>query len=84
MCTVQVVEPKRIKLKESEGELNVVMTALRAKQAELKAVMDKLAALDADLQEKKRRKEKLEHVCAVLECSVVLGTQGGGVRITMD
>jgi dynein heavy chain len=37
------------------------MSALRAKQAELKVVMDKLARLDADLQEKKRRKEKLEH-----------------------
>ena len=44
------------------------MTALRGKQAELKAVMDKLAALDADLQEKKNRKEKLErdvHMCSV-------------------
>ena len=42
------------------------MGALRGKQAELKAVMDKLAALDADLQEKKNRKEKLEsdvHMC---------------------
>lgn len=46
----KVVEPKRAKLKESEGELEVVMSALRSKQAELKEVMDKLAALDADLQ----------------------------------
>lgn len=46
----QVVEPKRIKLKEAEGQLEVVMTALRTKQAELKQVMDKLAQLDADLQ----------------------------------
>jgi dynein heavy chain, axonemal len=34
------------------------MTALRGKQAELKVVLDKLAALDADLQDKKRRKER--------------------------
>lgn len=40
--------------------LQVVMTALRAKQAELKAVLDKLAALDADLAEKTARKESLE------------------------
>jgi multidrug resistance efflux pump len=38
----------------------VVMTALRAKQAELHAVLDKLAALDADLAEKTARKESLE------------------------
>jgi hypothetical protein len=36
----------------------VVMTALRGKQAELKIVLDKLAALDADLQEKRKRKER--------------------------
>jgi hypothetical protein len=46
----QVVEPKKKKLAESEAELEIVMTALRGKQAELKAVMDKLAQLDADLQ----------------------------------
>jgi len=46
----QVVEPKRQKLKEAEAEMEVVMSALRTKQAELKEVMDKLAELDADLQ----------------------------------
>lgn len=40
--------------------LQVVMTALRAKQAELQAVLDKLAALDTDLAEKRERKESLE------------------------
>lgn len=45
----QVVEPKKKKLGEAEAELEVVMTALRGKQAELKEVMDKLASLDADL-----------------------------------
>lgn len=40
--------------------VQVVMSALRVKQAELKAVLDKLAALDADLSEKTTRKESLE------------------------
>lgn len=40
--------------------VQVVMSALRVKQAELKAVLDKLAALDADLSEKTTRKENLE------------------------
>lgn len=31
----KVVEPKRMKLAESEGQLEVVMTALRGKQTEL-------------------------------------------------
>ncbi len=48
----KVVGPKKQKLGEAEVELEVVMSALRTKQAELKAVMDKLAALDADLQVK--------------------------------
>jgi len=46
----QVVGPKRQKLKEAEEQMEVVMSALRTKQAELKEVMDKLAELDADLQ----------------------------------
>jgi len=56
----KVVAPKRARLAEAEGELAIVMTALRKKQAELKAVLDKLAALDADLAEKRDRKERLE------------------------
>ncbi len=55
-----MVEPKRQKLAEAEATLSVVMGALREKQAALKQVLDKLAALDADLQDKKRRKDKLE------------------------
>lgn len=47
------MEPKRQKLKEAEAALEVVMGALRTKQAELKEVMDKLAALDRDLQVRK-------------------------------
>lgn len=45
----QVVEPKRQKLAEAEAEMEIVMAALRTKQAQLKEVMDKLAELDADL-----------------------------------
>ncbi|WIA36351.1 hypothetical protein OEZ86_007670 [Tetradesmus obliquus] len=56
----KVVGPKKEALKQAQGELEVVMTALRAKQAELQAVLDKLAALDADLAEKTARKESLE------------------------
>jgi hypothetical protein len=40
--------------------LQIVMTALRGKQAELAEVLGKLAALDADLQDKTSRKEALE------------------------
>lgn len=64
----KVVGPKKLALGQAEKELEVVMSALRTKQAELKAVLDKLAALDADLQDKKNRKEKLErdvHMCSV-------------------
>lgn len=38
----------------------VVMSALRTKQAELQEVLDKLAALDSDLEEKKNKKLRLE------------------------
>jgi len=67
---LKVVEPKRQKLKEAEAEMEVVMSALRTKQAALKEVMDKLAELDADLQNKKNRKEQLESDVAL--CTVKL------------
>jgi hypothetical protein len=41
------------------------MTALKGKQAELKLVLDKLAALDADLQEKRQRKERYSAILAI-------------------
>lgn len=66
----KVVEPKRKRLGESEGELAVVMGALAEKQAALKEVLDKLAALDADVNEKKDRKQQLEH--EVYMCTVKL------------
>ncbi|GMH33280.1 hypothetical protein BSKO_01114 [Bryopsis sp. KO-2023] len=56
----KLVGPKKQKLGEAEQELEVVMSALRTKQAELQEVLDKLAALDADLQEKKAKKARLE------------------------
>lgn len=46
------------------------MSALHEKQAELQEVLDKLAALDADLLEKKNRKERLEAEVAL--CKVKL------------
>lgn len=59
----------------------VVMTALRAKQAELQVVLDKLAALDADLAEKTARKEGLEaevELCRVkLDRRVAAGAAAG-------
>ena len=57
------------------------MGALRGKQAELKAVMDKLAALDADLQEKKNRKEKLESDVHMCRCEKYMGYSGLGVTV---
>ncbi|KAK9812825.1 hypothetical protein WJX72_004356 [[Myrmecia] bisecta] len=65
---IKIVEPKKKKLAESEAELEVVMTALRAKQEALQAVLQKLAALDADLNEKRTKKARLEsdiHLCRV-------------------
>lgn len=58
---LQVVHPKRQKLAEAEATLSVVLGALRKKQGELQEVLNKLAALDADLNDKKQRKDKLEH-----------------------
>ncbi|KAL3158235.1 hypothetical protein ABBQ38_010487 [Trebouxia sp. C0009 RCD-2024] len=64
----KVVEPKKAKLAEAEGQLDVVMTALRGKQAKLQEVLSKLASLDADLNEKRAKKAQLEadvHMCTV-------------------
>ena len=41
----KVVAPKKIALKEAEGELAVQMANLNEKRAELKAVLDKLQVL---------------------------------------
>lgn len=54
--------------------MQVVMTALRVKQAELQAVLNKLAALDTDLAEKVARKESLE--AEVEMCKVKLDRYG--------
>ncbi|DBB17907.1 TPA: hypothetical protein ACH3X3_002922 [Trebouxia sp. C0006] len=64
----KVVEPKKAKLAAAEEQLDIVMTALRGKQAKLQEVLTKLASLDADLSEKRAKKAQLEtdvHMCTV-------------------
>ena len=56
----KVVAPKKIALAQAEKDLEVVLAALKIKQDELQVVLDKLAALDADLTQKKAKKEQLE------------------------
>jgi dynein heavy chain len=55
----KIVEPKRIKLKESEGMLADAMADLAVKEAELKAVEDRVQALKDDLEAKKKKKDDL-------------------------
>ncbi|CAK8675251.1 unnamed protein product [Clavelina lepadiformis] len=57
----KIVAPKKIKLKEAEGELNIAMTSLRKKQAALKEVQDKLKILQDKLEFNKQRKADLEN-----------------------
>lgn len=64
----KVVGPKKLSLAGAEGQLSIVMGALREKQAALQKVVDKLNALDADLKEKQTNKAKLEadvNMCTV-------------------
>ncbi|XP_063710592.1 dynein axonemal heavy chain 3-like [Symsagittifera roscoffensis] len=56
----KVVAPKKIKLAEAQGELEVQMTKLNAKRAELKAIVDKLQTLQDKLDEMTKKKEELE------------------------
>ncbi|XP_075250490.1 dynein axonemal heavy chain 3-like isoform X2 [Convolutriloba macropyga] len=56
----KVVAPKKIKLAEAEGELEIQMAKLNAKRAELKAIVDKLKTLQDKLEEMTKKKEKLE------------------------
>lgn len=66
----QVVAPKKIKLKEAEGELKVAMDGLQAKQAELKEVMDRLAKLQSDFDAMVAKKDQLLN--QVEDCRVKL------------
>ena len=52
---MQVVAPKKEKLKGAESLLKVQMDALAEKQGELKAVLDRLQLLNDDLDLKKNK-----------------------------
>ncbi|XP_030740234.2 dynein axonemal heavy chain 3 [Echinops telfairi] len=56
----KVVAPKRERLKEAEGKLDVQMQKLNLKRAELKLVVDRLQALNDEFEEMNIRKNTLE------------------------
>ncbi|NXH21208.1 DYH3 protein, partial [Bucco capensis] len=57
----KVVAPKRERLKDAEGILEVQMQKLRTKQAELKEVVDRLQALNDEFDSMNDRKKELEN-----------------------
>uniref|UniRef100_A0A3B5AG71 Dynein axonemal heavy chain 7 n=1 Tax=Stegastes partitus TaxID=144197 RepID=A0A3B5AG71_9TELE len=57
----KVVAPKKEKLAQAEGELQVAMESLQKKQAALKEVQDKLAKLQETLDANKNKKADLEN-----------------------
>ena len=78
----KIVGPKKIKLGEAEAELEVVMAALREKQANLKEVEDKIGALNENLAQKEAAKAKLEadvELCTVKldRAQTLIGGLGG-------
>uniref|UniRef100_A0A4X1VFN7 Dynein axonemal heavy chain 3 n=1 Tax=Sus scrofa TaxID=9823 RepID=A0A4X1VFN7_PIG len=56
----KVVAPKRERLKEAEGKLDIQMQKLNQKRAELKLVEDRLQALNDDFEEMNTKKKTLE------------------------
>ncbi|KAM7329251.1 hypothetical protein ACRRTK_010864 [Alexandromys fortis] len=56
----KVVAPKRERLKEAEGKLEIQMQKLNQKRAELKLVIDRLQALNDDFEEMNVKKKGLE------------------------
>ncbi|XP_038618403.1 dynein heavy chain 3, axonemal [Tachyglossus aculeatus] len=56
----KVVAPKRERLREAEGKLEVQMQKLNLKRAELKLVVDRLQALNDEFEDMNRRKKELE------------------------
>ncbi|XP_073915702.1 dynein axonemal heavy chain 3 isoform X2 [Castor canadensis] len=56
----KVVAPKRERLKEAEGKLDIQMQKLNQKRAELKLVEDRLQALNDDFEEMNNKKKMLE------------------------
>ncbi|CAM4521786.1 dynein axonemal heavy chain 3 [Lepidochelys kempii] len=57
----KVVAPKRERLKEAEGLLEIQMKKLNTKRAELKDVMDRLQALNDEFETMNNRKKELEN-----------------------
>ncbi|XP_042293782.1 dynein axonemal heavy chain 3 [Sceloporus undulatus] len=57
----KVVAPKRERLREAEGLLDIQMQKLNTKRAELKKVMDRLQALNDEFEEMNNRKKELEN-----------------------
>ncbi|KAH0631920.1 hypothetical protein JD844_019823 [Phrynosoma platyrhinos] len=57
----KVVAPKRLRLQEAEGLLDIQMQKLNTKRAELKEVMDRLQALNDEFEEMNNRKKELEN-----------------------
>uniref|UniRef100_A0A8W4FNZ5 Dynein axonemal heavy chain 3 n=1 Tax=Sus scrofa TaxID=9823 RepID=A0A8W4FNZ5_PIG len=60
LCNAKVVAPKRERLKEAEGKLDIQMQKLNQKRAELKLVEDRLQALNDDFEEMNTKKKTLE------------------------
>ncbi|XP_026560379.1 dynein heavy chain 3, axonemal [Pseudonaja textilis] len=56
----KVVAPKRERLREAEGLLDIQMQKLNTKRAELKTLMDRLQALNDEFEEMNNRKKELE------------------------
>uniref|UniRef100_A0A5F9CIR0 Dynein axonemal heavy chain 3 n=1 Tax=Oryctolagus cuniculus TaxID=9986 RepID=A0A5F9CIR0_RABIT len=56
----KVVAPKRERLREAEGKLDIQMQKLNQKRAELKLVEDRLQALNDDFEDKNNKKKNLE------------------------
>ncbi|XP_044289654.1 dynein axonemal heavy chain 3 isoform X4 [Varanus komodoensis] len=57
----KVVAPKRERLREAEGLLDIQMQKLNTKRAELKNVMDRLQALNDEFENMNNRKKELEN-----------------------
>ena len=78
----KVVAPKKIKLKEAEGELKEAQALLKVKQDSLKEIQDKLQALKDDFAKLEKKKNDLEaevDLCSkkLERASTLIGGLGG-------
>jgi dynein heavy chain len=71
----KVVEPKKIKLKQTQEELEVTLTALGEKKKALKAVEDELSELENSFNEATARKEQLESDVDMCEKKLIRAKQ---------